>query len=101
MCQRLSRDQPQPGSLFQRPREAEKRDPGNEVGTSSPPRKIQNGGQSKHFLHVEYLHKIMQTVLELKVSMMEIEIFCKLKQNESGGVRRTHKMGCFGAKCQV
>ena len=27
-----SRDQPQPGSLFQRPREAEKRDPGNEVG---------------------------------------------------------------------
>ena len=31
MCHRLSRDQPQPGSLFQRPREAEKRDPGNEV----------------------------------------------------------------------
>jgi len=27
-----SRDQPQPGSFFQRPREAEKRDPGNEVG---------------------------------------------------------------------
>ena len=27
-----SRDHPQPGSLFQRPREAEKRDPGNEVG---------------------------------------------------------------------
>ena len=27
-----SRDQPQPGSLFQRLREAEKRDPGNEVG---------------------------------------------------------------------
>ena len=26
-----SRDQPQPGSLFQRLREAEKRDPGNEV----------------------------------------------------------------------
>ena len=26
-----SRDQPQPGSFFQRPREAEKRDPGNEV----------------------------------------------------------------------
>ena len=25
-------DQPQPGSFFQRPREAEKRDPGNEVG---------------------------------------------------------------------
>ena len=32
MCHRLSRDQPQPGSFFQRPREAEKRDPGNEVG---------------------------------------------------------------------
>jgi len=31
LCQRLSRDQPQPGSFFQRPREAEKRDPGNEV----------------------------------------------------------------------
>ena len=31
MCHRLSCDQPQPGSLFQRPREAEKRDPGNEV----------------------------------------------------------------------
>ena len=28
---RWSRDQPQPGSLFQRLREAEKRDPGNEV----------------------------------------------------------------------
>ena len=27
----LARDQPQPGSFFQRPREAEKRDPGNEV----------------------------------------------------------------------
>ena len=32
LCHRLSRDQPQPGSFFQRPREAEKRDPGNEVG---------------------------------------------------------------------
>ena len=31
LCHRLSRDQPQPGSFFQRPREAEKRDPGNEV----------------------------------------------------------------------
>ena len=30
---RWSRDQPQPGSLFQRLREAEKRDPGNDVGT--------------------------------------------------------------------
>ena len=28
---RWSRDQPQPGSLFQRLREEEKRDPGNEV----------------------------------------------------------------------
>ena len=32
---RWSRDQPQPGSLFQRLREAEKRDPGNEVGFSA------------------------------------------------------------------
>ena len=31
LCHRLSLDQPQPGSFFQRPREAEKRDPGNEV----------------------------------------------------------------------
>ena len=31
MCHRLSRDQPQPGSFFQRPREAEKRDPVIEV----------------------------------------------------------------------
>ena len=30
---RWPRDQPQPGSLFQRLREAEKRDPGNEGGT--------------------------------------------------------------------
>ena len=30
---RWSRDQPQPGSLFQRLREAENRDPGNEVDT--------------------------------------------------------------------
>ena len=33
LCHRLSCDQPQPGSFFQRPREAEKRDPGNEVDT--------------------------------------------------------------------
>ena len=32
LCHRGSRDQPQPGSFFQRPREAEKRDPGNEFG---------------------------------------------------------------------
>ena len=32
LCHRLSCDQPQPGSFFQRPRETEKRDPGNEVG---------------------------------------------------------------------
>ena len=30
VCQRVPRDQPKPGSLFER--EAEKRDPGNEVG---------------------------------------------------------------------
>ena len=35
LCHRLSRDQPQPGSFFQRPSEAEKRDPGNEVDPSS------------------------------------------------------------------
>ena len=32
LCHRWSRDQPRSGSLFQRPREAEKRDPGNKVG---------------------------------------------------------------------
>ena len=31
LCHSLARDQPQPGSFFQRPREAKKRDPGNEV----------------------------------------------------------------------
>ena len=31
LCHRWSHDQPQPESFFQRPREAEKRDPGNEV----------------------------------------------------------------------
>ena len=31
-----SRDQPRPGSLFQRPREEEKRDPGNEVDRNCP-----------------------------------------------------------------
>ena len=31
LCHSLARDQPQPGSFFQRSREAEKRDPGNEV----------------------------------------------------------------------
>ena len=34
LCHSLPRDQPQPGSFFQRPREAEKRDPGNEVDWS-------------------------------------------------------------------
>ena len=33
---RWSRDQPQPGSLFQRLREAEERDPGNEVAAILP-----------------------------------------------------------------
>ena len=33
LCHRWSRDQPRPGSLFQRPREEEKRDPGNEVAS--------------------------------------------------------------------
>ena len=32
-----SHDQPQPGSFFQRPREAEKRDPGNEVVSTEVP----------------------------------------------------------------
>ena len=31
LCHRWSRDQQQPGSFFQRPREAEEREPGNEV----------------------------------------------------------------------
>ena len=31
LCHRWSRDQPRPGSLFQRPTEEEKREPGNEV----------------------------------------------------------------------
>ena len=35
LCHRLSRDQPQPGSFFQRLREAEKRDPVNEVGPNA------------------------------------------------------------------
>ena len=45
LCHRGSRDQPQPGSFFQRPRKAEKRDPGNEVtkktGTKSKKKKIE------------------------------------------------------------
>ena len=36
LCHRWSRDQPRPGSLFQRPREEEERDPGNEVGHKGP-----------------------------------------------------------------
>ena len=40
VCHRLTRDQPQPGSFFQRPREAEKRDPGNEVGLPRVPAKM-------------------------------------------------------------
>ena len=31
LCHSVARDQPQPGSFSQRPREAEKRDSGNEV----------------------------------------------------------------------
>ena len=31
LCHKWSRDQPQSGCFFQRPREAEKREPGNEV----------------------------------------------------------------------
>ena len=33
LCHRGSGNQPQPGSFFQRPREAEEREPRNEVGT--------------------------------------------------------------------
>ena len=41
LCHRWSRDQPRPGSLFQRPREEEKRDPGNEVeGTLAVPCRV-------------------------------------------------------------
>ena len=32
LCHRGSRDQPPPGPFLKRPREAEKRDPGNEIG---------------------------------------------------------------------
>ena len=35
LCRRWSRDQPRPGSFFERPREAEKRKPGNEVAVFS------------------------------------------------------------------
>ena len=35
LCHSLARDQPQPGSFFQRPMEAEKRDPGNEVASDT------------------------------------------------------------------
>ena len=35
LCYRLSCDQLQPGFFFQRPKEAEKRDPGNEVALRS------------------------------------------------------------------
>ena len=34
LCHRWSRDQPQPGSLFPMTREAEEKDPGNEVGSA-------------------------------------------------------------------
>ena len=34
LCHRWSRDQPQPGSFFQRSREAENIEPGNEVGVN-------------------------------------------------------------------
>ena len=37
LCHSLARDQPQPGSFFQRTREAENRDPGNEVACSALP----------------------------------------------------------------
>ena len=41
LCHKLSCDQPQTGSFFQRPREAEKRDPGNEVGPEhGAPKKV-------------------------------------------------------------
>ena len=36
LCHRWSRDQPRPGSLFPTTREAEERDPGNEVGLAFP-----------------------------------------------------------------
>ena len=36
LCHRWSRDQPQPGSFFQQPREEEKREPGNEVESCHP-----------------------------------------------------------------
>ena len=40
LCHSLARDQPQPGSFFQRLREAEKRDPGNEVGDTELARAV-------------------------------------------------------------
>ena len=40
MCHGWSRDQPRPGSLFSTIREAEERDPGNEVESFLPSRSV-------------------------------------------------------------
>ena len=47
LCHSLARDQPQPGSFFQRPREAEKRDPGNEVASARSLKKAEDHRELK------------------------------------------------------
>ena len=46
LCHRCSRDQPRPGSLFPTAREAEERDPGNEVAT--PTGELAHVGEFDH-----------------------------------------------------
>ena len=41
LCHRWSRDQPRPGSFFPTTREAEERDPGNEVAAKEPTQKAE------------------------------------------------------------
>ena len=48
LCHRWSRDQPRPGSLFPTTREAEERDPGNEVAPVRPRRHVVKNAYVRH-----------------------------------------------------
>ena len=65
LCHRWSRDQPRPGSLFQRPREEEKRDPGNEVVSClarSLNRNVATVDSSKHFNRTGIFFSVLYTL---------------------------------------
>ena len=99
LCHSLARDQPQPGSFFQRPREAEKRDPGNEVAS-----KVAKGMTSSLWRHTFniYWHFIWKNNWQLvfflftKFGVERVNTFGVMRNNKKYPRNRETFVGWFG-----